>query len=422
MTFKKKIDRLNCVGKSLIAIEEVDEKYHIATLILGCKYSPVGDYELDNSESVFDYLDEERQKGFTNEELYLLAKGFISKTARTTGTPLHGHFELTPLCNLNCKMCYVHLNDSQLAGKQLLSAETWIDLMQQAIDAGMTSVNLSGGECLTYPYFDDVFLFLKQKGVDVFILTNGVLLNEERITFFKKNCPQMIQISLYGNSEEAYERVTGKRVFSTVLNNIIAAKDAGLPIKLAITPNSFMSDTIKDTIQLAKDLDVFYTLTLSLLTPRTDTGRSKGDADISLDEYIDIFTYNRILNGNVPIPQELDPIKEGRECECSSSGVKCGAGRNGFSIRWDGRMHPCSQMDSIAVDPVKLGFQAAWEIINREVNSFPRFKKCDNCDYSDACLFCAAENEKMGSRYSLNPEWCERTVRMIKSGLKKPKA
>ena len=377
---------------------------------------------MDNSESIFDLLDNGRQKGFTDKDLYLAAKGFINRAARTTGIPLHGHFELTPLCNLNCKMCYVHLNEGQLSGNKLLSAETWIDLMQQAIDAGMTSVNLSGGECLTYPYFDDVFLFLKEKGMDVYVLTNGVLLDEERIAFFKKNYPQMIQISLYGNSEEAYERVTGKRVFSTVLSNIIAAKNAGLPIKLAITPNSFISDSIKDTIQLAKDLDVYYTLTLSLLTPRNDTGRSKSKADISLDEYVDIFTYNRILNGRVPVPQELGPIEEGREWECSSSGVKCGAGKSGFSIRWDGSMHPCSQMDSIIANPVKLGFLTAWETINREVNSFPRFTKCDNCDYSDVCVFCAAENEKMGSRYYLNPEWCERTYKMIKSGLKKLKA
>ena len=377
---------------------------------------------MDNSESIFDFLDEGRQKGFTDKDLYLAAKVFIDRAARTTGIPLRGHFELTPLCNLNCKMCYVHLNAAQLSGKELLSAETWIDLMQQAIDAGMTSVNLSGGECLTYPYFDDVFLFLKEKGMDVYVLTNGVLLNDERIAFFKKNCPQMIQISLYGNSEDVYERVTGKRVFSVVLNNIVAAKNAGLPIKLAITPNSFMSETIKDTIQLAKDLDVFYTLTLSLLTPRNDTERSKSKADISLDEYIDIFTYNRILNGSVPVPQDLVPVEEGREWECSSSGVRCGAGKSGFSIHWDGSLHPCSQMDSIVADPVKLGFSAAWEFINREVNSFPRFTKCDNCNYSDVCTFCAAENEKMGSRYCLNPEWCERTTKMIKSGLIRLKA
>lgn len=376
---------------------------------------------MDNSESIFDFLDEGKQKGLTDKDLYLAVKGFISRAARTTGTPLHGHFELTPLCNLNCKMCYVHLNSAQLSGIKLLSAETWIDLMQQAIDAGMISVNLSGGECLTYPYFDDVFLFLKKKGMDVGILTNGVLLNEERIAFFKKNCPQLIQISLYGNSEEAYERVTGKRVFSIVLNNIIAAKKAGLPIKLSITPNSFMSETIRDTIQLAKDLDVSYTLAMCLLTPRNETGRNKSQADISLDEYIDIFTYDRVLNGGVPVPQELVSIEEGGEWDCSSSGVKCGAGKNGFSVHWDGSMHPCPQMDSVVADPGKLGFLAAWELINREANSFPRFTKCDNCDYSDACMFCAAENEKMGSRYYLSREWCERTIKMIKSGLKKLK-
>ena len=34
-----------------------------------------------------------------------------AKNARGHDTPISGDFELTPLCNLDCKMCYVHLAD-----------------------------------------------------------------------------------------------------------------------------------------------------------------------------------------------------------------------------------------------------------------------------------------------------------------------
>ena len=38
----------------------------------------------------------------------------LTKYNRENDIPGVGLFELTPLCNLDCKMCYVHLQDSSL--------------------------------------------------------------------------------------------------------------------------------------------------------------------------------------------------------------------------------------------------------------------------------------------------------------------
>ena len=35
----------------------------------------------------------------------------IQERTREADVPYGGSFELTPLCNLDCKMCYVHLQD-----------------------------------------------------------------------------------------------------------------------------------------------------------------------------------------------------------------------------------------------------------------------------------------------------------------------
>ena len=45
-------------------------------------------------------------------------------------------FELTPRCNFNCKMCYVHLNETCLRkyGRELTASE-WIRRGEQAVDA-----------------------------------------------------------------------------------------------------------------------------------------------------------------------------------------------------------------------------------------------------------------------------------------------
>ena len=58
------------------------------------------------------------------------------QNARENDTPISGCFELTPLCNLDCKMCYVHLSDSTVK-ERMLDGDRWIDLMGQAIENGM---------------------------------------------------------------------------------------------------------------------------------------------------------------------------------------------------------------------------------------------------------------------------------------------
>lgn len=364
---------------------------------------------MEKTENIFELLDVVKKNSASDEEIYLQVSTFLEQEARRTGTPYHGHFELTPLCNLNCKMCYVHLTEAQIQGKKLLSADTWIALMQQAIDAGMVSATLSGGECLTYPQFDKVFHFLKSRGINVSILTNGVLLDHDRIEFFKHNCPSSIQVTLYGCSEDVYEFVTGKRVFSIVLKNIQDLKNSGIPIRVTITPNKYMGDNVKKTIQLVKDLDVPYSISAMLFTPRKGTGRENVKHDISLDDYVDI--HNGLNEMHVK-PQEVSIPELGSCSEYENTGLKCGAGKSGFCVYWDGSMHPCIMMDSVISFPMEEGFLPAWERIKTEARTWPSFKKCEKCVYERECNFCSAENARLGSKFRLNPIWCERMKKM----------
>ena len=372
---------------------------------------------MDNSQDIFKLLDEEKSRDGSETSVYNSVNAFLEQKARETGTPYRGAFELTPLCNLNCKMCYVHLNEAQLRARKLLPTETWISLIGQAIEAGMTRATLTGGECLTYPGFNELYFFLKSKGIIVSVKTNGVLLDSNRVEFFKHAPPRSILVSLYGHSDEIYEKVTGKRLFSKVYENIWMAKEAHLPIGIMITPSSYMGEAVKETIRLAKDLELPYFINSTLISPRPDTQRVKEDYDLALDQYIDILSFdcalrNKVLRASVPLLQE-----SGGESQYELKGIKCGAGKSSFSIRWDGRMYPCITMDSVSASPLADGFLAAWKHINREMNIFPVFSKCERCPYFKNCTYCAAENEKMGSRYLLDRSWCQRTWKTVESGL-----
>ena len=63
-----------------------------------------------------------KENGISEDEYQKYIGDFFEFSSRQKGIPLHGTFELTPLCNLNCKMCYVHLSNSQFGCEKLLSA------------------------------------------------------------------------------------------------------------------------------------------------------------------------------------------------------------------------------------------------------------------------------------------------------------
>ena len=52
----------------------------------------------------------------------------MMRRAKTQSIPLNGSLELTPLCNLNCEMCYVRLSREEMERQgRLRTVEEWLD-------------------------------------------------------------------------------------------------------------------------------------------------------------------------------------------------------------------------------------------------------------------------------------------------------
>ena len=345
---------------------------------------------------------------------------YLDTKARKRGIPLHGKFELTPLCNFSCKMCYVHLNPDQMKNRSALPVNVWKDLMHQAWEAGMISASLTGGECLTYPGFDELFLYLQSLGCEVAVLTNGFLLDEKRIQFFQEHKPSDIQVTLYGCNDDVYERVTGQRAFTTVVNNIRQASDAGLPVFISITPNRYLGEDIFETIRIAKELCEKVLINTFYTSPREETGRSGYQDDADMELYIRAIKYMAQLNGEeiIEINEEKLPPTGGPCHKTSECGFQCGGGRSAFAIDWKGAITPCTDMDMIRGYPLEEGFATAWSKINQEVNNWPRVPECEGCAYEEACDKCAAKMLRFAEPGKVPIGLCEQTREFVRNGLK----
>ena len=74
---------------------------------------------------------------------------YLFDRASRTLTPLSGTFELSPVCNLACKMCYVRKTPAEVAAspRPPVGLIQWLSIAEQARDAGMLYLLLTGGSC-----------------------------------------------------------------------------------------------------------------------------------------------------------------------------------------------------------------------------------------------------------------------------------
>ncbi|MBU4418636.1 MAG: radical SAM protein [Candidatus Omnitrophica bacterium] len=119
--------------------------------------------------------------------------------------------EITARCNNNCRHCYINLpvSDQEAKNKELSFSQIK-NIIDQAVDLGALWCLITGGEPLLREDFFDIYLYLKKKGLFISVFTNAALITEKQIKFFRKYPPRDIEVTVYGVTKEAYERVTRK--------------------------------------------------------------------------------------------------------------------------------------------------------------------------------------------------------------------
>ena len=361
----------------------------------------------------------EKQQDGTNASFSDLVR-FLSLKSRDAGIPFSGHFELTPLCNFNCQMCYVHMTKEQMGNEVVLTVDQWKDLICQAWQAGMFVCTLSGGECLVYPGFEEIYLYLQNLGCGISVLTNGYLLDDRMVRFFQANKPISIQITLYGWNDDVYERVTGQRAFGRITDNIRKLQDAGINVSISITPSRYLGEDVLETLRTAYDLTKNVIINPVLTAPRKETGRTGVGDDADLDLYVRLYRLQAELEKRPTVkPFEGELPEAGGPChECTKHGIKCGAGRSNFSIDWKGLMSFCISLDAVQFSPREEGFLNAWKKLNQAAKDWPtNAPECDGCPYKSVCINCAAYENQFAEPGKQPLMLCERTKYFVRHGV-----
>ncbi len=327
-------------------------------------------------------------------------------------------WEITPgyVCNLKCKSCYAAENarpDHRILNwKNLEKAEN------SAINIGMTSVEILGGEPLLHPNLEKFISNFKQRVPLGFcgVVSNGTLISEKKAKALKEVGLDQLTISIDGTSAEINDKNRGQGSFDKALEGANHALEAGLGVTLAYTVNPY---NIKDTHNIfpfAKRIG-FEAIGIQILEMFGRARESFKDENwfnrmVGLNAIIDTYDLPRqdlysevntrnkfktLLNRFYNVGMELPSLR-------------CDGGKETFMVSSGGDFLPCSQYaygpngeirnmginltteNSESID----NFQKQYLNFNHSMSLLENtnFSSCQSCEHHESCAPCPLANPR----------------------------
>lgn len=321
--------------------------------------------------------------------------------ATNKGVPLGGAFEVLPLCNMDCEMCFVRLSPEELKSQgRLRTVDEWLSIAREAKEAGTLFLLLTGGEPFSYPDFGRLYEELAKMGFILTLNTNGTLITEEYANLLAKHRPRRVNITLYGSSDEVYERLCkNPKGFTQTMKAIQLLKDRHIPVKLNGSVTRDNADDIDNLYRIAKELDLFLDVD-SYMFP-VSKGRYHGfcaSARVTPKEAADMWLKSKRYElKEQDFAMWAKEMSDGYQSKNDFSGeeekaeeMPCRAGRSAYWINWKGEMTPCVFMESPGISVFERGFNIAWEYIKDARHELCLPRACSLCWKRKFCSVCTA--------------------------------
>ncbi len=328
---------------------------------------------------------------------------YLSLRSRQLHLPMAGTFELSPLCNLDCRMCYVRKSPAQVRAhpRPLLTLAQWKQLADEATDAGMLYLLLTGGEPFLWPDFRTLYEYLIPKGLLISINSNGTLIDDATIAWLRQSPPTRINITLYGADDAGYRRLCGRAgMYDRVTQNIDRLLAAGIPVKLnaSITPHN--RQDLPGIVRFAQERDLLLEVATYMFPPVRREEQGMAEDRFTPEEAAQAqLEYQRLVLPPEAYQAYLHGLSHGQappagldeSCVDPTDGqVRCQAGRGSFWVTWDGYMLPCGMVPSPRVDLVREGFTSAWLHTWQTTEGLRMSGLCQSCENRQLCHACLA--------------------------------
>ena len=277
--------------------------------------------------------------------------------------------EITKKCNFKCKHCYLK---NKVYQKEL-SLDSIKKIIDEASKLGCMNIDITGGEPLIHPFLKEILIYINQKGMKTTLYSNGYLINDEWIDFFKSIYLESLRISIDNiNEKKCNSIIRNKGTLNTVFSNIINLTQNGIDVSVTTIA---MKDNINEVNKISKYLKNTF--------PQIKH---------YIDSYIPLSYENKSIDSKVITPKEYSDILCQR---CKDYEIKkihkkshyCGFAYNYLFIDSEGIVKLCPNMqEEYNIGNIKnLSLFNCFKILKE-------YSEKMNCKYAQSCQyysFCA---------------------------------
>ena len=332
----------------------------------------------------------------------------LAVVTRKERVPLSVSLELTRRCNLRCAHCYVTPGHGDDVPPEMTTQQV-VGVIDQLTDAGCLLLLITGGEPLLRDDFPDIYAHARKRGLVVTVFTNATLVSERITAVLREFPPRDVDVTVYGATEETYERVTGRRgSFAACMKGIDALAGAGLRLSLKtvlMTPNKHELEAIQD---LARRLGAPFRADAALFP------RFNGDREP--------LTMRLEPEAAAELEVQVDRIEEQRERLVGPAGAGplhdqwfiCGAGRNSCHIDASGCLYPCLMARGDGHSLLACDFMELWlgPLAESSARPFPENSPCRACTDKLWCGYCPEYFKLETGDAAVPSEWMCRLGRL----------
>ena len=311
------------------------------------------------------------------------------------GAPLSMQFELTSGCNQRCVFCYnVWKEKSNCPEPKTLTKKEQLKILDIVIENKILDIIFSGGEPLLVPWLEELVERISTQNIKSSLITNAILLTEEKAISLKKSGLSSIQISLHHHIEEINNYLVGSDTFQKTVTGIknslkIFGSDC-INVNMVALP-----ETYKDVYEMSKFLQSIGINHFSVGTPSA-TGEMSKNKEIIITKNNFTQIYNQLIKAKHNLKMNTSftggfPLcilpKIDKET-LSMVNNYCDAGLNQLIISSDGSLRPCvclnHNLGNILTDDLKKIWVKNIFLKNiRQLKYLPN--ECLSCQYIHMC-------------------------------------
>ena len=284
---------------------------------------------------------------------------------------------------------------------------------EDAAKCGLLFPLLTGGEPFLYEDFQEVFAGMQDLGMQVSINSNASRIDQNMARWLGRHTPTRINITLYGASEETYQKLCGNgESFLKVKNAVRWLKQYGVPIKLnaSITPQNVQD--LESMISYAKECQIPIQAATYMFPPIRRNAVMVGQNErLSPEEAAlarvktDFLTgegdwfwrqaerFGRFQKGEERFRENSDEEKRCEDKKMTDENVMtmhCRAGHCSFWVDWQGNLVNCGMYASAKTSLKERSFAEAWKELVAQTEKVCCSPACIHCANKKICHPCIA--------------------------------